>query len=694
MKKFTLAALLLFSVWGMHAQNLIYSTIFPSGGEPSGWSQEILGFEADNDFYFGDSYMPGAGNFSAPAAIINDDISFDDTTNVRLISPAFDTSGYETIFLSFEYSLSKTGDNLGTFQVEVYTGTAWQQVLFVNTHTPPVNSGDIDVTAYKNANFKVRFTYNDQFSSSTWGAGITNFLVEGTYDVVPNDLIANAFALTCDQTIVGTTVTATAETGLPACNNVDGNTIGVWYKFSDPGFQSTVTASLCGSGTDFDSRLSVFKGPLTALTCVTANDNSCGNLSSVTFAYDGYSDYYLLVSGAAETTGNFTIAATCTPIPPANDEIANAYDVDTFTQPYTDHAVQFTYATAESQSFDYEVNGCDGGQLPYVWYKFTAAANGTALATLTTPSPGGLNLIHFYSAPNESATVPQIDWVNQASNACNVFDDSRQIDITAGTTYYVAITLEGGNSDVVITLTYDCDTPAGPVATAQSHCEGATVANLTATCVEGSTINWFATEGGEPLASTTELTSGTYYVTQTIGICESEAIEVIVTINAVPDAPTGIATQTFTAGETIADLEVTTVEGATLTWYVENDIDGYTVIPATTVLENGVTYYVTQSVNGCESDYFGIAASQTTGTGSFAFNSLKVYPNPANSVINIANNTAISQITVTNLLGQTVLKQTASENNVQVNISALAAGTYILQLQAENATATIKVIKQ
>jgi len=696
MKKFTLAALLLLVAWGTQAQNLIYSTVFPAGDAPSGWSQEILGFEAETDWYFGDTYMPGAGNFSAPAAIFNDDISFDDNSHVRLISPAFDTSGYETLTLSFDYSLSKTSDNLGTLGVEVYNGTTWQQILFVTAHTPPVNSGDLDMTQYKNAQFKVRFVYNDQFSSNSWGAGMTNFVLEGTYDVVPNDLIQNAFALTCGQSIPGTTVTATAETGLPVCNTVDGNTIGVWYKFSDLMNQSTVTASLCESGTTFDSRLSVFKGPLTALTCVTANDNTCGNLSSVTFAYDGYSDYYLLVSGEGTTTGAFTIEASCTPIPPPNDEIANAYDVDTFTPPYTDHAVQFTNATAESQAFDYEVNGCDGGQLPYVWYKFTALGDGTAQVTLPTPSPGGLNLIHFYSAPNESATVPDLDWVNQASNACNVFDDARIIDVTAGTTYYVAITLEGGNSDVAFEIIYLslCTTPPVPTAVAQAFCTGATVANLVAIGTEGNQVNWYATEGGEALAETALLTSGTYYVTQSIEVCESDAVAVVITVNEVPAAPGEDATQNFTPGQTVADLEVVAITGATLNWYTLSGNSEYVSIPATTPLVNGTTYYVTQTTNGCESAYFGITASQVASTGSFAFSNLKVYPNPANSVITVANNTAISQIAVTNLLGQTVLKQTATANNVQVDLSALAAGTYILQVQAEAATANVKIVKQ
>lgn len=93
-KKLLVMVLSLLSVGAFAQDNLIYTTIFPSGDAPFGWSTQIMGFEAETDWYFGDTYLPGAGNFSAPAAIFNDDISFDETSHVRLISPAFDVSGY------------------------------------------------------------------------------------------------------------------------------------------------------------------------------------------------------------------------------------------------------------------------------------------------------------------------------------------------------------------------------------------------------------------------------------------------------------------------------------------------------------------------------------------------------------------------------------------------------------------------
>jgi hypothetical protein len=459
MKKITL----LFVAWlfavAAHAQNPIYSTNFPAGAAPAGWTNQALGFEGETKFYFGDTYLPSSSPtpmyFSAPAAQVNDDISFDDNTIARLTSPAFDTSGYTSVSLSFEYGLSQTTDNLGILKVEVYNGTTWQQILAVTTTTAPVNTGTLDMTPYKNAAFQVRYTYNDQYSSNSFGCGVTNFVLQGDYDVVPNDLVSGAFPLGCGQVLPGTTVTATAETGLPVCNDVDGNTIGVWYKYYDPMNQEDITVSLCDSGTDLDTRLSVFKGTPDALTCLTANDDNCGTLSSVTFHYDGYTTYYILVSAAGNTTGNFTIGATCNPVPPENDEIINAIDVDQYDQPYTHHAVPLMYATTEADFANYALTGCDTGEQQNVFYKFTATANGTATVSLGTPNEGGFSLIMFYTAPSESAAIADLTWVNQSANPCNVFSDSRTITTVAGTTYYVTLMSPYTNSDVIVNITND-----------------------------------------------------------------------------------------------------------------------------------------------------------------------------------------------------------------------------------------------
>src|SRR5690606_23457406 len=70
-------------------------------------------------------------------------------------------------------------------------------------------------------------------------------------------------------------------------------------------------------------------------------------------------------------------------------------------------------------------------------------------------------------------------------------------------------------------------------------------------------------------------------------------------------APDGDAGQFFEAGDTLADL---VVHGGNLTWY--SDAAGTISIPDTTLLVDGDTYYVKQTLNGCDSDLLAITASK------------------------------------------------------------------------------------
>src|SRR5690554_5589039 len=70
-------------------------------------------------------------------------------------------------------------------------------------------------------------------------------------------------------------------------------------------------------------------------------------------------------------------------------------------------------------------------------------------------------------------------------------------------------------------------------------------------------------------------------------------------------APGGDADQFFEAGDT---LDYLVVYGGNLTWY--SDAAGTNVIPNTTLLVNGTTYYVKQTLNGCDSDLLGITVHE------------------------------------------------------------------------------------
>ncbi len=73
-----------------------------------------------------------------------------------------------------------------------------------------------------------------------------------------------------------------------------------------------------------------------------------------------------------------------------------------------------------------------------------------------------------------------------------------------------------------------------PTASAQAFCDAATVADLEAT---GTDLKWYdVATGGTALADNTDLSTGTYYVSQTVSGVESDRTSVAVTINPSPVA--------------------------------------------------------------------------------------------------------------------------------------------------------------
>ncbi|WLD23868.1 T9SS type A sorting domain-containing protein [Flavobacterium dauae] len=131
-----------------------------------------------------------------------------------------------------------------------------------------------------------------------------------------------------------------------------------------------------------------------------------------------------------------------------------------------------------------------------------------------------------------------------------------------------------------------------PTASPQTACGNTTLNDLVVTKDPGATLRWYSsTQSMTPLANTTVVSSGTYYVQQVIGNCESLRVAVAVqVINPTAPAMTSINT---CEGNTIADLNTPSV---TYVWYTDNSTT--TALPDTYVITPG-TYYLAQEVSGC-----------------------------------------------------------------------------------------------
>lgn len=124
-----------------------------------------------------------------------------------------------------------------------------------------------------------------------------------------NDGCANPIAIACGQAVDGTTTGASNDSA-PFC----GTTVsapGVWYAFVGNGQQVSITTC---PDEQYDTKLNVYTGGCSTLTCVAGNDDDpdAGSYCStvVFFAEQGVT-YRVLVQGYAGETGPFTLAIDC-----------------------------------------------------------------------------------------------------------------------------------------------------------------------------------------------------------------------------------------------------------------------------------------------------------------------------------------------------------------------------------------------
>ncbi|MCL9805590.1 T9SS type A sorting domain-containing protein [Flavobacterium amniphilum] len=88
------------------------------------------------------------------------------------------------------------------------------------------------------------------------------------------------------------------------------------------------------------------------------------------------------------------------------------------------------------------------------------------------------------------------------------------------------------------------------------------------------------------------------------------------------------------------------------------------------------------------------AYDASLGNDSFDLNGFKAYPNPVKDIFRVSYVKEISSISVHNLLGQEVLSQKVNALASEINLASLSRGTYLVKVNVDGLTNTIKVIKE
>lgn len=90
----------------------------------------------------------------------------------------------------------------------------------------------------------------------------------------------------------------------------------------------------------------------------------------------------------------------------------------------------------------------------------------------------------------------------------------------------------------------------------------------------------------------------------------------------------------------------------------------------------------------------GTRALQQTGSSVSADGEVRVYPNPANTTLTVAAASEMRELSVYDLTGRCVQRQSAAGTYIELNISALHSGTYILKVATEQGEEQIRFVKE
>lgn len=273
-------------------------------------------------------------------------------------------------------------------------------------------------------------------------------------------------------------------------------------------------------------------------------------------------------------------------------------------------------------------------------------------------------------------------------------------ELTEDTTYWVeAYNLATGcrSERIEVTVTVNAFANLTVETTQAEVCSGYSV---TLIATSSSTVNWYDSEDGTtPIFTGTEFTTPALFATTSYwvgasgsGECASERIEIPVTVIPSPSAPIVLAIYIAEEGQTLADLEEDIQAEGELKWYADEDLT--IELPNTTPVEDEVVYYVTQTVNGCESEP-AVVPVQWLGASEVNSDTFAYYPNPVKDRLHFSGSVKVESVQVFDFSGRLLISKASKADGIQqLDVTVLSKGTYVVKAQTDKGLQTFKIVKR
>lgn len=212
-------------------------------------------------------------------------------------------------------------------------------------------------------------------------------------------------------------------------------------------------------------------------------------------------------------------------------------------------------------------------------------------------------------------------------------------------------------------------------------CSGTTVSPLPALSSNNISGNW--------LPPFNNYITTNYTFTPNSGQCAKDTT-ILLVVNSIPPSPIGNSIQTFSLNSIVANLKV---NGTNVRWY--SAPSGGSLLSNSAILINGSSYYASQTVNGCESNERLVVKVKinTSAIDNVIVRKFSYYPNPFEDKLYISNIDKIKSIKIFNNIGQFVVEYVYNESNIEIDMSKLVKGEYILEILSSQSLRSVKVMK-